>query len=209
MFPEVSAIILTGLTPLDMSRTLSFSARASPHWKGNDTRTGRKANLLARGALAPSEICPCWIWPACLRNCRFFQKASNVWRRNFRSPSLAYSYQYQPGINLIVGITHALNRTTSYAYDLLGNVTAITRLLGTPDAVTTSLSYEAKFSQITSITGPLNHTTSLAYDSKGNPLSRSSFFSPRKMDSILAWCSCVYHGEAYSSKRLYNSASAS
>jgi RHS repeat-associated protein len=82
-----------------------------------------------------------------------------------------FTYQYQTGNNFITNVTDALNRTTSYSYDQLGNLISATRLAGTPNAVTSSRTYEAKFSQITSVTDPLNHTTTYAYDSKGNLIS--------------------------------------
>jgi RHS repeat-associated protein len=82
-----------------------------------------------------------------------------------------YSFQYQAGANLVTSITDPLNRTTSFAYDALGNITSITRLTGTSNAVTTSLTYEAKFSRVTSVTDPLNHTTAFSYDSLGNLIS--------------------------------------
>src|SRR5207244_1504775 len=46
------------------------------------------------------------------------------------------SYVRQPVSNLVLSTTDALNRQTTYTYDALGNVTSITRLAGTPNAVT-------------------------------------------------------------------------
>ena len=65
-------------------------------------------------------------------------------------------------------MTDALGRTTAYQYDAKGNVTSITRLSGTGQAVTTSFTYEPAFNQLESITDPLNHTTTFGYDAKGN-----------------------------------------
>src|SRR5262249_25409415 len=72
----------------------------------------------------------------------------------------------------------ALGRQTTYTYDGCGNTTSITRLAGTPNAVTTTMAYQTAppgtqypcvtaFNQITSITDPLNHTNSFGYDTSG------------------------------------------
>jgi RHS repeat-associated protein len=47
----------------------------------------------------------------------------------------------------------------------------VTKLLGTPNAVTTSIAYEPTFNRVSGTTDPLGHTTSISYDSKGNPIS--------------------------------------
>ena len=57
---------------------------------------------------------------------------------------------------------------TAYAYDALGNVTTVTGMAGTGEAVTTTLSYEPTFSQVASIADPLGHATTFAYDTAGN-----------------------------------------
>ncbi len=69
--------------------------------------------------------------------------------------------------NLLESTTDALSRRTDYSYDASGNVAAITRLAGAPDAVTTSFTYETTFNQIASVTDPLTHSTSFGYDSQG------------------------------------------
>jgi RHS repeat-associated protein len=81
------------------------------------------------------------------------------------------TYLRQPGTNLPLSVTDALNRKTSYTYDSLGNALTVTRLADTPDAVTTTFTYEPVFSQVATVTDPLNHTTTLNYDAKGNLLS--------------------------------------
>jgi len=50
----------------------------------------------------------------------------------------------------------------------MGNMTSVTRLSGTADAVTTTFTYDSTFNQITSVTDPLNHTMTYGYDTKGN-----------------------------------------
>ena len=92
-------------------------------------------------------------------------------------------YSRAGGTNLLMSVTDPLGRATAYAYDANGNTTSITRLAGTPAAVTTSMTYDPTFNKVTSITDPLGHTTTLAYDSKGNmvnstdPLSQTTAFA--------------------------------
>jgi len=70
--------------------------------------------------------------------------------------------------NLIQSKTDALGRTTTYDYDANGNLTTMTRLAGTANAVTTSYAYEPRFNQLSSVTDPLGHITSFSYDPFGN-----------------------------------------
>jgi RHS repeat-associated protein len=69
--------------------------------------------------------------------------------------------------NLLQSVIDPLGRTTSFDYDAQGNMSRITRLDGTPDAVTTNFAYEPSFNQLQSVTDPLGHSTTLAYDSSG------------------------------------------
>lgn len=101
------------------------------------------------------------------------------------------SFQAAPGVNFTTSTTDALGRTTNYEYDSLGNVTSITRLAGTPNAVTTSLTYDTTYSNVTSVTDPLGHTTKFSYDSRGNlmstvdPLGNTSTFTHNSAGQIL------------------------
>jgi len=70
--------------------------------------------------------------------------------------------------NTLKSVTDALGRKTSYDYDANGNCTRVTRLDGTPDAVTATFTYEPQFNHLASVTDPLNHTTSFIYDQNGN-----------------------------------------
>jgi len=78
------------------------------------------------------------------------------------------TYSVQPGTGLLLSTTDAMNRTTTYSYDAMADVTSITRLFGTSNAVTTSLSYDQRFYELSSTTDPLGNTTTLTYDSSGN-----------------------------------------
>jgi YD repeat-containing protein len=75
---------------------------------------------------------------------------------------------------LTLSTTDALGRQTSFTYDSCGNMTGVTRLAGTPSAITTTMAYQTPasgatcvsvFNQVTSVTDPLNHTTTFAFDS--------------------------------------------
>jgi len=57
--------------------------------------------------------------------------------------------------------------TTATTYDEFGNVTSVTRPLGT-ESVTTTYTYEPHFHQVATITDPLDHTTTFGYDVHGN-----------------------------------------
>lgn len=78
------------------------------------------------------------------------------------------TYERQTGTDFITSVTDTLNRRTQYAYESMGNVTTVTRMAGTSEAVTTSFAYEPVFTQVTSVTDPLNHTNSFTYDTAGN-----------------------------------------
>ena len=58
------------------------------------------------------------------------------------------------GSNLVSSVIDALNRRTDLGYDAFGSVMSITRLAGTPDAVTTTYTYEPVFNQLTSVMIP-------------------------------------------------------
>jgi RHS repeat-associated protein len=78
------------------------------------------------------------------------------------------TYQYYAD-NLLKLVTDPFGRTTALVYDTAtNNITQVTRMSGTPDAVTTTSTYERLFNQPLTIADPLNHTTSFAYDSTGN-----------------------------------------
>jgi RHS repeat-associated protein len=59
-------------------------------------------------------------------------------------------------------------RQTSYTHDDWGELTSVTRLAGTANAVTTTLSYDPTFHQLASVTDPLGHTSRFTYDTEGN-----------------------------------------
>jgi RHS repeat-associated protein len=77
----------------------------------------------------------------------------------------------QVGTNLPISRTDSSGRVTSLTYDSQGNVTSVTRLAGTPNAITSRFTHDATFGKITSVTDPLNHTTTFSYDTHGNLVS--------------------------------------
>lgn len=64
---------------------------------------------------------------------------------------------------LVDSVTDAMSRTTAYTHDALGNVTRVTRLSGTSNAVTTQFTYTSDYNQLASVTDPLGHATNFSY----------------------------------------------
>ena len=64
---------------------------------------------------------------------------------------------------LVDSVTDAMGRTTAYTHDALGNVTRVTRLSGTSNAVTTQFTYTSDYNQLASVTDPLGHATNFSY----------------------------------------------
>lgn len=80
--------------------------------------------------------------------------------------SYAQTWTYtRDSVGLIDSETDPLGRTTNYAYDSVGDITSLTGLAGTPQAVTYTMTYTPDYHQLASITDPLGHTTSLSYTS--------------------------------------------
>ena len=77
----------------------------------------------------------------------------------------------QPGGNFITSSTDALDRQTTKIYDDIGNLRSVTRLAGTPGALTSTYTYEPQFNRIATITDALERTTTFSYDSAGNLIS--------------------------------------
>jgi RHS repeat-associated protein len=70
--------------------------------------------------------------------------------------------------NLISSVTDQLGRVTTYSYDVTGNPISITRLNGTPNAVTATAEYDGFYGRPLTVTDPLGHTTNYTYDTFGN-----------------------------------------
>ena len=88
------------------------------------------------------------------------------------------TYQYDAAATLMLSSTDPLGRQTTFTYDSsgCGNVTGITRLAGTGNAVTTNIAYQTPaggspcttvFNQVTAVTDPLGHSTTFGYDGAG------------------------------------------
>ena len=78
--------------------------------------------------------------------------------------TVTYSYYND---NLLQSVTDVLGRITSFDYDAKGNLNRVTRLDGTPNAVTTTFAYEPSFNQLKTVTDALGHTTTFSYDAVG------------------------------------------
>lgn len=114
------------------------------------------------------------------------------------------TYQYYPD-NLLKSVTDSLGRTTSFVYDTTNNnVTQVTQLSGTPNAVTTTTTYESAFNQVATVTDPLNHTTTFNYDSNGNlvavtdPLSQETSFTYNAAGQPLTTTDALSHTTSFS-----------
>lgn len=77
------------------------------------------------------------------------------------------TYELDTARNLTLSATDALGRRTAYSYDTRGNMTSITRLDGTPNAVTVVLAYDPTYNQLTSVTDALGNVLQLRYNSSG------------------------------------------
>ena len=78
--------------------------------------------------------------------------------------SLAQTTTYvREASGLVDSQTDALGRTTAFTYDALGNLTSVTRLSGTSNAVTSHFTYTSAYNQLASVTDPLGHTTNFTY----------------------------------------------
>lgn len=78
--------------------------------------------------------------------------------------SLAQTMTYQrQASGLVSTFTDARGRVAAYTYNNAGNVTSITLLAGTSNAVTYGFTYTRDYNQIASITDPLNHAVTFSY----------------------------------------------
>lgn len=83
----------------------------------------------------------------------------------------SYSEEFQytrDSSERLTKVVDQLGRETDYSYDSMANVLSFTRLAGTPQAVTTSLTYDPIFNQPLTITDPNNNTWTLGYYTYGN-----------------------------------------
>jgi RHS repeat-associated protein len=101
--------------------------------------------------------------------------------------------------NLISGVTDQLGRVTTYAFDVYANPTSVTRLSGTPNAVTVTAQYDSTFNKPLTVTDPLGHTTTYNYDTYGNlttltdPLGHQMTFGYNGMGEVISATDGVQH----------------
>jgi RHS repeat-associated protein len=79
----------------------------------------------------------------------------------------SYSYTYY-STNQVQSQTDALGRVTHFTYDAYGNVTGVTRLYGTSNAVSQTFGYDATSHQLTVYRDELNHLWTIGRDTLGN-----------------------------------------
>jgi len=75
--------------------------------------------------------------------------------------------------NLPLQVMDALGRKTVYGYDASGDLTSITSLAGTANAVTYQMTYDPTFHQLTGVTDPLGHATAITIGASGNSVAVS------------------------------------
>jgi RHS repeat-associated protein len=83
----------------------------------------------------------------------------------------SYVLNRDPNTNLLTSTVDALNRTTAYLYDSIGDVTKITWLSGTSSAVSASYTFDPIFAQLVKRVDPLGHFWTLSLDQSGNAIS--------------------------------------
>jgi YD repeat-containing protein len=113
------------------------------------------------------------------------------------------TYQYYAD-NTVQSVTDALGRVTGFDYDNLGNMTTVTQLSGTSNAVTTTATYNGPFSQIDSITDPLGHSSTFSYDSLGrmtaatDPLGHQTTFNQNGSGQLVSVTDALNNTVQYS-----------
>lgn len=88
--------------------------------------------------------------------------------RNNHTTTFAYGVPTAAGSG-VTTMTDARSLVTTYTYSD-GDLTAVTRGVGTTAQATWTYSYDTTTNAVASVTDPLNHTTSYTYDSHGNRL---------------------------------------
>jgi len=103
------------------------------------------------------------------------------------------AYTRQAGTNLIVAVTDALGRQTTYGYDGHGHVTSVTRLAGTAEAVTSTFGYEpclldtpsgyCRLASVTPVTGTTAGQVTFTYAG----LTQTTMTDARGTQTVLAY----------------------
>ena len=85
-----------------------------------------------------------------------------------RPEQQTFTFQRQPGTNLVDTTIDGLGRKFRNTYDPSGNLLTETVLADTAEAITWQYTYEPLYNQLTSIRDPLSRTITLGYDGIGN-----------------------------------------
>ena len=79
-----------------------------------------------------------------------------------------FTYERASGTHLLNAVVDSFHaRRTEFQYNPFGQVTSVTRLAGTPQAVMTQYTYTSAFRDLDTITDPLSHVTDFDYDADG------------------------------------------
>jgi RHS repeat-associated protein len=108
-----------------------------------------------------------------------------------RADQWSFTYERQPGTNLVLSVTDMWGRKIAYGYDAAGNMTATTYLADTPQAVTYTATYDGTYGNVLSVSDPLNHTSTFDYDGLGrltgvtDPLNHHASFTYNNAGQLL------------------------
>ncbi len=80
----------------------------------------------------------------------------------------AITYSRDLTTHLATSVYDSLERNTTYQYNGYGNVTQVTYLAGTANAVTWNYTYTSDFDELASVSDPEGHVTAYGYDAHGN-----------------------------------------
>ncbi|WP_434300687.1 RHS repeat-associated core domain-containing protein [Corallococcus exiguus] len=77
------------------------------------------------------------------------------------------NFELDPSTGRMDAVVDAMGRRTEYEYDAWGNITQVTRLAGTPQAVSAHITYTST-QQIATVEDELGHVTEYQYDAQDN-----------------------------------------
>jgi RHS repeat-associated protein len=118
-----------------------------------------------------------------VRSVRFDPQGNVVQRTEAAGLPEEQVFHYEITNGLLSASIDSLNRRTEYGHDAQGNLTRITRLAGTGQAVSTTMTYGPVFTLPQTVTDANGNTATMTYDSRGNltriadPLGHAATFS--------------------------------
>jgi len=160
----LSGTVVTSTTRTDPEgRVTSMRFDASGYVLGSTDGLGQATTVQRSiGPSLPLSVTgPC----GCTETTNTFDSVGNLLTSTDRLGNTE-TYQYEPVFNNLTRYTDKLGKVTSYMHDSNGNLTSVTRAVGTLN-LTTQFGYDS-FGELTGITDPLGHTTQVQHDSNGN-----------------------------------------